>query len=116
MTRPAHQFQPGNNANPSGRRKGTPFTDALHLSISELEKKGDPKSRRKLRVIAEALVEKAMTGDIQAIKEVADRLDGKPVQQQILSGDPDAPLHTVSTSPLPAEVWATKYGKAANQD
>jgi hypothetical protein len=34
----------------------------------------------RLRRIAEALLNKAEEGDIQAIKEVGDRLDGKPTQ------------------------------------
>ena len=33
---------------------------------------------KKLREIARARIEKAATGDMQAIKELADRLDGKP--------------------------------------
>ncbi len=32
--------------------------------------------------------------DIQAMKEVGDRIDGKPAQQTIISGDEDAPLVT----------------------
>jgi hypothetical protein len=35
---------------------------------------------RRLRVIIEKLLDKAEHGDLQAIKEVFDRLDGKPVQ------------------------------------
>lgn len=35
---------------------------------------------QKLRAIADALIEKAAEGDIQAIKELGDRLDGKPMQ------------------------------------
>ena len=38
------------------------------------------KPTTKLRKIAEKLVEKAVGGDIVAIKEVADRLDGKAHQ------------------------------------
>ena len=34
----------------------------------------------KLRLIAEKLLEKAAEGDIQAIRELGDRLDGKPQQ------------------------------------
>jgi hypothetical protein len=37
-----------------------------------------------------ALIAKAMEGDIAAIKEIADRVDGKVPQQ--MQGDPDAPL------------------------
>lgn len=35
---------------------------------------------KKLRAIADMLIEKACEGDIQAIKELGDRLDGKPAQ------------------------------------
>lgn len=40
----------------------------------------------KLRKIADKLVEMAQEGDVQAIKEIGDRLDGKPKQQTELSG------------------------------
>lgn len=42
----------------------------------------------RLRRIAEALLDKAETGDINAIKEIGDRLDGKP-QQAMEIGDPN---------------------------
>jgi len=41
----------------------------------------------RLRKIAEKLLEKAEEGDISALKELGDRLDGKPAQQVVLSGD-----------------------------
>lgn len=37
-------------------------------------------SGKKLDTLANKLVDMACAGDIQAIKEVGDRLDGKPVQ------------------------------------
>lgn len=43
-----------------------------------------------LRRIADKLIEMAAEGDMQAIKELGDRLDGKPAQT--ISGDQDAPL------------------------
>jgi hypothetical protein len=33
-----------------------------------------------LRAIARKLLERALEGDLQAIREIADRLDGKPAQ------------------------------------
>jgi hypothetical protein len=61
--------------------KDKPFRDALRMEISDAD--GD---RKKLRAIAAALVAKASEGDVQAIKEVADRLDGK-VAQAIVGED-----------------------------
>jgi len=49
-----------------------PFADALRVLRS-----GNP---RWLRAIAEKLIENAERGDLQAIREVADRMDGKPTQ------------------------------------
>ena len=49
-----------------------PFNDALRIAL-----RGDP---LRLRRIAEKLTEKAEQGDLTAIREIADRLDGKPAQ------------------------------------
>jgi hypothetical protein len=49
-----------------------PFNDALRIAL-----KRDP---RRLPRIAERLAEKAEEGDLAAIREIADRLDGKPGQ------------------------------------
>lgn len=45
---------------------------------------------KKLRELADKLIEKALEGDVQALKEVGDRIDGKPTQ--VIAGDPDNPL------------------------
>ncbi len=46
--------------------------------------KGNP---QKLERIADACVEEALKGDIPAIKEIGDRLDGKPTQGVELAAD-----------------------------
>src|SRR5438874_10704624 len=51
-----------------------PFTDALRMAI----RSGNNPHR--LRAIAERLIEKAEQGDLQSIREIADRLDGKATQ------------------------------------
>lgn len=71
------------NAN-SGRKQEKPFRDALMLAIKEAE--SQPNSVRSLRRIAERLLEEAAAGNVQALKEVADRMDGK-VPQGIENGD-----------------------------
>lgn len=71
------------NAN-SGRRQEKPFRDALRLEIAALSD-DDP---RALRGIAKKLLEIAATGDMQAIKELADRTDGKV--PQAITGDAES--------------------------
>jgi hypothetical protein len=50
-----------------------PFTDALRIAL--LSGGG-----RRLRIIADKLAKKAEQADLQAVQQIADRLDGKPVQ------------------------------------
>lgn len=52
-----------------------PFRDALRLVIADAED-----NPRKLRKIAEKLFDEAAQGDVLAIREIADRLDGKVPQ------------------------------------
>jgi hypothetical protein len=47
---------------------------------------------KKLRQIARAHIEKAASGDMQAIKELADRLDGRPAQTLEHSGPDSNPI------------------------
>lgn len=49
----------------------------------------------KLEFLADQLVMKGMGGDVPAIKEIGDRLDGKPSQQLTLSGDKENPLEVI---------------------
>ena len=70
-----------------GRPPGSldkPFRDALRIAVKEASGDGN---RRKLRAIADALVDKAITGDIPAIKEVAERLDGRAPQDLTVRAD-----------------------------
>ena len=68
-----------------------PFNDALRIAL-----KRDP---FRLHRIAERLADKAEEGDLSAIKEIADRLDGKPGQfvdrHDVVTADrlTDAQLH-----------------------
>lgn len=55
----------------------------------------DPATRRRrLDAIAERLIAKAEEGDIQAIKELGDRLDGKPTQALEHSGPDGEAIET----------------------
>jgi len=67
----------------SGRRAEKPFADALRMELAAAGK-----DHKALRAIARQLITKATEGDMQAIKELADRTDGKVPQAVV--GDADA--------------------------
>ena len=49
-----------------------------------------------LQALAAKLVDAADGGDLQALKEIGDRLDGKPTQQTEISGPDGGPVDTVT--------------------
>lgn len=89
MTVIGKPFAPGQSGNPGGRPKTRPFKDALKKLIDESGVDGD-----NLRLIAQALITKASAGDVQAIKEIGDRLDGK-VPQSIVGDDDEDPINVL---------------------
>jgi hypothetical protein len=68
--------QPGNNNN----QRGKLWNDALRKAIVQ-------EDGRRLRLAAEQLLDKAADGEAWAIKELADRLDGKAFQSVEVSGN-----------------------------
>lgn len=89
-------FVKGQSGNPGGRPK-LPWT-FMGLYQEELEKviaTGD-KAKTKIeakRAMAKKLVQMAIDGDIQAIKELANRIEGLPLQR--ISGADNGPLEIV---------------------
>jgi hypothetical protein len=79
------------------------FLDALRMEIAAL-KDGD---RRGMRVVARRLVEQALKGNMLALKEIAERHDGKVAQATILQGDAEAPVRYVEVPRKAenAETW-----------
>lgn len=99
-------FQPGVSGNPDGTpgpKAAKLFKNALTIAIKRTE--GD---KTMLAHIAEALVTKAMMGDVPAINAVADRLDGKATQP--ISGDDEAPPINVMVGGLRA-ILGTKLDR-----
>ena len=63
---------------PGGSKPDKHWRNAIILAVHErVAGEGSP---QKLRAIAEKVVELAIDGDMAAIKEIGDRLDGKPHQ------------------------------------
>lgn len=63
------------------------FANMLRIALAANGASGEPK----LREVAEVLVTQALAGEGWAIKEIADRTDGK-VPQAIVGDDEHAPL------------------------
>jgi hypothetical protein len=77
-------FQPG-NTEAKKATKERPFAAMLKVAINEAAAEGGTK----LRQVAEALVNEAAKGNVAAIKELADRVDGKVPQG--IEGTEDGP-------------------------
>ena len=56
-----------------------PWTNALNHALAQF-KEGDLKAGQAIRRIADGVVRRALSGDAVACREIAERLDGKPVQ------------------------------------
>ena len=81
-------------ARPLGsQNKDKPFREALRMELAAL----DDNDFRSLRGLARKLLQSAADGDntLAAIKEVADRLDGKPAQA-VIGGEEGDPAITVT--------------------
>lgn len=61
------------NAN-SGKKLDKSWSEALRLELYQNDRKG-------LRELARLTIARAMSGDMTAVREIADRLEGKPLQQ-----------------------------------
>jgi hypothetical protein len=78
--------QPGNQ----NGKKGKLFYNQLRVALVQ-------EDSRKLRTIAQKLVDAAEQGEPWAIKEVIDRVDGKAVQSTEISGLDGGILETLNT-------------------
>lgn len=82
-------FEKGQSGCPGGRGKRH-WRDALTRAVMKASEGGRVDYVR-LDEIADAVVTAAIGGDIQAAKEIGDRLDGRAVQT-IANGDDGAPF------------------------
>lgn len=72
-------FEKGKSGNPGGKRKEKLFTDALRTELMHAhdEDYKIPQGATNLQVVARKLVEAGASGNAMAIKEIADRIEGK---------------------------------------
>ncbi len=76
--------QPGNQ----NAKKGRLFYESLRIALVQ-------EDRKTLRKITDTLVKAAMDGEPWAVKEVMDRVDGKPVNTTEIGGSDSSPIKMV---------------------
>ncbi len=77
-------FQKGVSGNPGGKPKTLLWREAIERAVTRRSKK---KNLKGLDDIADVLLDAAAMGDMAAIRELGDRLDGKPPQALEHSGN-----------------------------
>lgn len=103
------------------KRDGTPqaqngpkadklWRQALMLEVHALA--ADKKTNR-LRLVARAVIQQAMKGDIAAAKEIGDRLDGKSVAIHQVAGEGGGPIKVEDTGGDASMAKAIELVKAA---
>ncbi len=73
-----NRFPKGVSGNPNGRPRLTRLTDALRQQIAEIAP--DAPEETIAEQIAATLIKLALSGDVQAIKEIGNRTEGLPRQ------------------------------------
>jgi len=82
------RFQKGLSGNPGGKPKRAKlFERELLAALKEAGTDGE-----KLQMVARSLVDQAIAGNVAAIREIADRVDGKVPQALNHGADPDNPI------------------------
>ena len=77
-------FPKGQSGNPKGRPKSITLSEAYRKELAKTDE-DDPGRRTKAEVLAEQIYLKAKGGDVSALREMADRVEGKARQTVQLS-------------------------------
>ena len=74
-----NRFPKGQSGNEKGRPKLTKLTEALRQQLAAIAP--DAPEQTVAEQIARALIDEAMKGNVQAIREIGDRTEGRPMQK-----------------------------------
>jgi len=95
-------FRKGISGNPGGKSGQKIFSDALRLELNRVDP-NDKEKRKKVNKLAEKLVECAIDDkQAWAFQQIADRLEGKPVQVVDATVDDHRTVHEFSDAELSA--------------
>lgn len=99
----------GQSGNPNGRPPGETVPALLDRLLKR--KSTDPELTKK-EALYSALIDEGIAGNVAAIKEIGDRLEGKAEQRQIIKQDIDPPIDYESLNKLRCQM----FGPDAPQD
>ena len=90
----------GQSGNPEGRRRDRPWKAAIDRAVRRAME-GGRIDYTALDALADALVAAGLAGEVNALKELGDRIDGK-VPQAVIGGDDDDPAiqHEIRMVPV----------------
>lgn len=83
----------GQSGNPDGKKKGTRNLSTILKEYLELEVEIENEKGEKVKVenqdliIAQLIRKAAKDGDLKAIEQILDRMEGKPIQKQEIKTD-----------------------------
>ncbi len=102
------------NPKPTGSKPDKLMRDALMVALNREAKDANGQPTKRLYIIAEKLASKAESGDpdaLSAIREVFDRVDGKPAQSIGLGQASDLePLEAIVRPPMTRAEWLKLHG------
>lgn len=87
---------------PRGVWSDKAWRDAVQKAVCKRVEDGDHKGKQKLEAMADMLADAGVAGEIAAIREIGDRLDGKPAQAVTI----DATIHRDPNEITDAELAA----------
>jgi len=90
----------------SGPKQEKPWRDALLKAVCKRSERDGPQY---LERVADAVVKAAVTGDMQAAKEIGDRLDGKPRQEIEATVDATTYVVEVPMEAPTADTWQKQH-------
>jgi len=101
---------------PVGAPKGNNNAAKAKMWSAAINRALDARTRKEgkdaLDALAEELLKKCEEGDLPALKELGDRIEGKSAQSVTIGGDEENPLYVAESNrpQLTKEEWLEKHG------
>src|SRR3990172_6929550 len=83
--KPVHKWKKGESGNKKGRPE-VPWKAVFRQEVEKMIPTKDGKQQIK-HIMAKAMIDEAVKGDVQAFNAVADRMEGRPIQPTDLTSD-----------------------------